>query len=72
MAILGASAHIFGENVRAGALFALLAHKLGKIMRGGRMEGQVTGKMGGFVVGKGGERGEGTIFRANSLDIKNF
>lgn len=34
MAILGASAHIFGENVRAGALFELLAHKLGKIMRG--------------------------------------
>lgn len=55
--IFVAFAHEFGENVRGRALFAVHAYEKWENVRGRRLEGQVTGKMGGFVVGRGEERG---------------
>ena len=56
MAFLGKMAHEFGENVRGRALFAVHAHEFGENVRERRLKGRVKSKMGGFVVGRGGER----------------
>lgn len=70
--ILGKMAHEFGRNVRERALFSAHAHEKRENVRERWSKGRMTSKIGGFVVRRGVGRGEGTIFRANRLDIKNF
>lgn len=50
-------AHEKRENVREVAFLGKKAHEFGENVRGRWREKHVTNKMGGFVVGRDGERG---------------
>ncbi len=56
-ALFAVHAHEKRENVREVAFLGKMAHEFGENVRGRWREEYVTNKKGGFVVGRGAERG---------------
>ena len=56
-ALFAVHAHEKRENVREVAFLGKMAHEFSENVRERWREGRVKSKMGGFVVGRGGERG---------------